>query len=81
MRASLHRRDRLAILAGLGGIVLLSWGYLFLEAVAMGGGSMDMVSAMNTAGARLQPWSVTEFLLVFIMRAVMMVARCTFLRH
>ena len=74
VRASLHRRDRLAILAGLGGIVLLSWGYLFLEAVAMGGGSMDMVSAMNTAGARLQPWSVTEFLLVFIMWAVMMVA-------
>ena len=63
----LPRRDRIAILAGLAGIVFLSWSYLLFEAArmesAMAGGAM----------MQLRPWAAGDFALMFLMWAVMMV--------
>jgi predicted metal-binding membrane protein len=65
-RAALSRRDRIAVLAGLLGVTVLSWAYL----VAMAG-QMDSMAGM--ASMPLRPWSRTDFLLMFLMWAVMMV--------
>jgi len=64
--ASLPRWDRIAILAGLAGVTALAWIYLVWMARDMG--SMGAVCAMQ-----LRPWSGTDFLLMFLMWAVMMV--------
>jgi predicted metal-binding membrane protein len=62
----LPRRDRAAVLAGLAGVTLLSWAYLVLLARRMG--AMSGMDAM-----RLAPWTPADFLLMFLMWAVMMV--------
>lgn len=58
------------VLAGLAAITLLSWLYLLSMAGDMG--TMSMPEAM--AGAQIQPWSTTDFALMFLMWTVMMVA-------
>jgi predicted metal-binding membrane protein len=63
--AALPRRDRIAVLSGLLGVIALSWTYLVVMA-----GQMDSMAGM--ASMPLRPWSGTDFLLVFLMWAVMM---------
>jgi predicted metal-binding membrane protein len=61
------KRDRLVALAGVAGITALAWIYL-LAAAEMGG------MTGGTVMADLRPWSALDFLLMFLMWAVMMVA-------
>ncbi len=56
----LSRRDQLVVLAGLAGIVVLSWAYLYVSVI-----DMDTMMAPKS-------WSGLEFTLVFLMWAVMM---------
>ena len=66
----LPRRDRLAILTGLGGITLLAWLYLVYTARQMTTmpGMPDMPDMVM-----LRSWTAADFLLMFLMWAVMMV--------
>jgi predicted metal-binding membrane protein len=66
---ALPPRDRLFVIAGLAGIVIISWAYLVVEAGRMGG----MLSDMTTM-VKLHPRDATELVLLFLMWAVMMVA-------
>ncbi len=66
--ASLPRRDRIAILSALAGVTALSWGYLIRMAV-----QMDMSAMMPAAMLEIHPWSAGDFVLMFVMWAVMMV--------
>ncbi len=65
---SLPRRDRIAILAGLSGVTLLAWVYLIVMALAMEEMPMDGAELMS-----IHPWNAADFLLMFLMWAVMMV--------
>jgi len=71
---TLLKRDRVVVLAGLAGVSLLAWAYILVMAAEMG--AMADASAMSALGAALQvrPWSGFDFLLMFLMWAVMMVA-------
>jgi predicted metal-binding membrane protein len=74
---ALPRRDRIAVLSGIAGAVLVSWSYLLLEAARMGGamaGSGEM-GAAGMAGSMMQlhAWTFLDFILMFLMWAVMMV--------
>ena len=64
---ALFRRDRLAVLAGLAGVVALSWAYLVYLAI-----DMQMVG-MEMSMPRLQTWNMVDFVLTFVMWTVMMV--------
>ncbi len=64
---SVLKRDRAVVVAGLAGITAIAWVYLFTVAADMG----DM-GAM--AAIRVKPWAPLDFLLMFLMWAVMMVA-------
>src|ERR671914_2128797 len=64
------RRDRLIVLAGLAGVTALAWLYLVLMVAGMDM-SMEMGEAM--AMPQIRPWSATDFLLMFLMWAIMMV--------
>lgn len=66
------KRDRAFVIAGLAGIVAIAWGYMIHLDRAMGA-SMGMEMGM----ARMQGWGTVEFLLMFFMWAVMMVAMMT----
>ena len=67
---SLIRQDRLCVLGGVIGATALAWLYL-----------VWMVSGTNTMGtmgdvmlsARATPWTITDFTLMFLMWAIMMV--------
>jgi predicted metal-binding membrane protein len=68
----ISRRDRLAVLIGLGGITLLSWIYLVNAAkqmAAISGMSMPDMPEMVV----LRSWTATDFLLMFSMWAIMMI--------
>jgi len=65
---SLPRRSRIAILTSLFGITLLAWVYLIVMAL-----SMDDMSMTAGEMMRIRPWSGLDFLLMFLMWAVMMV--------
>ncbi len=56
------RRDRAVVLAGLIGVIALAWVYIVLLAPGMDGGMAGM-----------RPWTGLDFLLMFVMWAVMMV--------
>jgi predicted metal-binding membrane protein len=64
----LPRRDRIAILASLFGITQLAWAYLVVMAL-----SMDEMSMTTSGMMRIRPWGGLDFLLMFLMWAVMMV--------
>ncbi len=66
---ALFRRERLVIAGGLGLIVLLAWAYIAHLAWS-GVGSIGA----EMATPRMRPWSAVEFVLMFVMWAVMMVA-------
>ncbi|MCH8999456.1 MAG: DUF2182 domain-containing protein [Proteobacteria bacterium] len=63
---SLLKRDRAVVLAGLVGVTGLAWVYLFAMATDMGDGAMAVL--------QVRPWGGLDFLLMFLMWAVMMVA-------
>ena len=67
------KRDRLIVLVGLMGVTVVAWIYLFVLAADMG--EMDIRGPMTSAMAMGQayPWSVLDFVLMFLMWAVMMV--------
>ncbi len=65
------RRDRLVVLAGLGGVTVLAWLYLILLAAGMVDGPGAMGEAM--ANARPIPWTAGDFALMVLMWSVMMV--------
>ena len=66
-RLSLAARQRLAVLAGIAGVTLLSWAYLLHL-------TWQMDAAMQSGVAcALHPWSRADFALTFAMWAVMMV--------
>jgi predicted metal-binding membrane protein len=64
--AALARRDRYLVAAGLAGIAVLSWLYLFHLAAGMEG----MAAVMPA----LKAWSAADAVLMFVMWAVMMAA-------
>jgi len=64
-------RDRLGLLAGLGAVTALAWGYLLY----MGWGMEHMdVGVHMTFMPRMTQWEGIDFLLVFLMWAIMMLA-------
>ena len=69
---ALPRRDRLAILIGLGGITLLAWIYLIKTAREMAN-MPTMAMAGMPEMVELRTWTSWDFLLMFLMWAVMMV--------
>ena len=70
---ALLRRDRSVTLAGLAAVTLVAWAYLvYLVWKMRAMESMDMAPAM--AMPQLQSWGAVEFLLLFVMWTVMMVA-------
>lgn len=68
------RRDRAIAAAGVAGLVLLAWAYVIRLAGRME--AMDMAPAASTAVpmAMPEPWGAGQFVLTFLMWAVMMVA-------
>jgi predicted metal-binding membrane protein len=69
------RRDRTIVLAGLIGVAALAWVYILYLGWDMRG--MDMGSmpiAMDMTMPQMVSWSATDFILMFVMWAVMMVA-------
>ncbi len=71
--ASLARRDRLATLISLAGVVGLAWLYVVLMAIGME--EMGAMGGMSgPAGTMtMRPWAALDFGLIFAMWAVMMV--------
>lgn len=61
--------ERLFVIVGLAGIVVLSWAYLVVEADRMGGLPENMAAMVE-----LRPRDATGLVLLFLMWAVMMVA-------
>ena len=69
------RRDRTIVLAGLIGVAALAWAYILYLGRHMSGmdmGSMPM--GMDMSMPQMVSWSATDFILMFVMWAVMMVA-------
>jgi quercetin dioxygenase-like cupin family protein len=73
------RRDRMIVAGALILLIVLAWGYVLrlVDAMRMGGMEMPgMRIVANPLGAAmipaLQPWSATEFVLMFVMWTIMM---------
>ena len=67
---TLLRRDRAVVVAGLCAVAALAWAYTVY--LAQGMGHMDM--GMGMAMPHMQSWNAMDFLSMFLMWAVMMVA-------
>jgi predicted metal-binding membrane protein len=67
------RRDRTIVLSALAVIIALSWAYVFSLASEM----QNMDVPTEIAMPQMQAWDVTNFALMFVMWAVMMVAMMT----
>ena len=67
MLESVLKRDRVVVATGTFAVVALAWAYLIYLAVGVG----EMGPGM--AMAQMRPWTVTDFGLMFLMWAVMMV--------
>jgi predicted metal-binding membrane protein len=63
------RRDRWVVGAGLAAIAALAWGYTVLISARMGMSEMEPMGMPQTA-----TWGATEYLVTFVMWAVMMTA-------
>lgn len=68
--SALPKRDRVAILTGLAGITVLAWAYLIQTARHMT--SMAGIPHIPEI-VTLRSWTGTDFLLMFLMWAIMMV--------
>lgn len=79
------RRDRVVVAAALGLLTVLCWAYMLWLVVAMnagmsqGTGAMPAQSTPSAAGmlSAMKPWTLSEFVLMFVMWAVMMVGMMT----
>jgi predicted metal-binding membrane protein len=67
------RRDRTVVMVGLVAIIAVSWAYLLYLAWDM----RDMDMGMEMAMPSVQAWATADFILTFVMWAVMMVAMMT----
>jgi predicted metal-binding membrane protein len=67
------RRDRAVVMVGLAAIIALSWAYILYLAWDM----RDMDMGMEMAMPSVQAWASVDFILTFVMWAVMMVAMMT----
>lgn len=67
------RRERAFILAGLLGTVALAWVYLFAAGQDMPGMSGGMRAMADAAGPQMAAWSPLDWLMMFLMWAIMMV--------
>lgn len=74
------RRDRAIIIAALTAITVLAWSYIVWLANIMDMGGLPM-SGMPDMGAMLapafKPWTVTDFVVMFVMWTVMMIGMMT----
>jgi predicted metal-binding membrane protein len=70
--ASILRRDRAIVAAGLAGIVVLAWLYLLRLAGDMA--EMGRHAAMGMAMPQTQAWDLVDLVFLFLMWAVMMLA-------
>jgi predicted metal-binding membrane protein len=81
MTETILKRDRAVVMAGLASIITLAWAYMFFLAGSMAGdmsGNMkSMELGMEMVMPSLQTWGVTDFVFMFIMWSVMMVAMMT----
>jgi predicted metal-binding membrane protein len=65
------KRDRMVVLAGLVGVTAVAW--IYLVVIALGMAEMPATVGEAMAMAHAKPWSALDFLLMFLMWAVMMV--------
>jgi predicted metal-binding membrane protein len=70
---ALLKRERTVVIAGLASIIMLAWAYMFYLTEQMD--SMGM--SMDMALPAMQVWGLTDFIYMFIMWAVMMIAMMT----
>ena len=70
------KRDRALIILGLAAITLLAWAYLFYLSRDMSS-MADMAGMEMAASAMMTRWGPVDFILMFLMWAVMMVAMMT----
>ena len=75
MGEAVLKRDRTVVVAGLVTIIALAWAYMLYLAWDMQ--RMDMGPGMEMAMPGMQAWSMVDFVLMFIMWSVMMVAMMT----
>ncbi|MBI3304528.1 MAG: DUF2182 domain-containing protein [Deltaproteobacteria bacterium] len=68
------KRDRIVVLVGLAGVVTLAWAYLFYLVWSMHHMAMGMAMGIAMAMPHMEVWGIVDFLLLFAMWAVMMVA-------
>jgi len=68
------KRDRLITVAGIGGLIVLAWGYMIYEARAMNLTGMCSCAGMKMSGPDASAWSGFALIPLFGMWAEMMVA-------
>ena len=66
---AVFKRDRAIVIAGLAGVSLLAWVYMVYMAQ-----SMHMEVGTETSMPHMAPWGLVDFVLMFVMWTVMMVA-------
>ncbi|TSA00214.1 MAG: DUF2182 domain-containing protein [Deltaproteobacteria bacterium] len=66
------KRDRAFVIVGLAGIAAIAWAYMFYLDRVMG-----RSMGMEMGGPRMEGWGIWDFVLMFLMWAVMMVAMMT----
>ncbi len=71
---SVLKRDRLIVMAVLGAVTLLAWGYMVREAHAMNVSGVCCCAGMAMSGPDTHPWAVSTLPPLFLMWAEMMVA-------
>lgn len=71
---SILKRDRVIVLAALGAIALLAWGYMAHEARAMSRTGVCCCAGLTLSGPDVAPWSPATLLPLFLMWSEMMVA-------
>src|SRR5579871_1276780 len=64
------RRDRVIVISGIIILTIASWGYLFYDAHRMSAGE----DCCHVAAVDARRWFSVDFLLLFVMWAIMMVA-------
>ena len=74
---ALLRRDRIVVVAALGGLIVVAWTYLLYLAHGMSDAEMSDMPGMSLTMPDMHPWSWVEFGALVVMWAVMMVAMMT----
>ena len=75
---SILKHDRTVVVAGLASIITLAWAYMFFLAESMDGNMAEnMELGVQMAMPSVQAWGLTDFIFMFFMWSVMMVAMMT----